>query len=630
LPAHALTAVALAAALFAVPVQAQAPSQAAVSARANAPINTPANASANASANTPAKAQAASPPAAQKSAALPPKAKAAARPVSSKPARATAPKVPVAARNVAVGAAAVAAAPAALLSHGCLDGAHGRWLADELGAAAAGWPVPGLAAKEAAAGPVAPVVPAPPSAAAVAEAARCEAGEKLEPAEPSAAADAAAAQTAPALEGEGLAADSAVPPGAALARMADSGGCVPFASVRLPNQRIESLVLAPAAAPAAAEGSGDALQRRTVFVSRNLPAPLSVAAPRTASPQALRSTTGWREGAELPLATPHARFEVWLPVAELLSGDTGDVPARWVREVSLLVRQMKRQAEVERATWVRLVMSGSDEAARPAAVELVSDRGEALDSALWVERTELPSGFVGARGGDHERLLWQAPVDYQRISRGVGSAIVVTRKRVFAKPLTPGGKPRTVVRSFRTRGQHQGIDYVAPTGTPVVAVAEGTVEHVGPNGGYGNLVVLDHGGGITTYYAHLSAFGAGVQEGAKVERGQEIGLVGSTGRSTGPHLHYEIRKDGKYLDPADPKQTLPNWNLAADDHEAVLTQMLALSLSRPQEFAKATRPEFAKTARSAVPAAGFVPAAALRQAAAAAVSAPALAPATPE
>ncbi|MBL8347432.1 MAG: M23 family metallopeptidase, partial [Rubrivivax sp.] len=131
--------------------------------------------------------------------------------------------------------------------------------------------------------------------------------------------------------------------------------------------------------------------------------------------------------------------------------------------------------------------------------------------------------------------------------------------------------------------------FAAPTGTPVVTVADGTVLHAGRSGGYGNLVVVDHGGGVTTYYAHLSAYGAGVQEGAKVERGQEIGQVGSTGQSTGPHLHYEIRREGRYLDPADPVQSLPTWGLAAEEHQAVLTRLLALSLSREGAFVRATR-----------------------------------------
>ncbi|MBL8343747.1 MAG: M23 family metallopeptidase [Rubrivivax sp.] len=444
----------------------------------------------------------------------------------------------MAAKNVAVGAAAVAAAPTALLAHGCLDTTHGRWLSDELGSAAAEFPVPG----------VLPEVPA------------------------------AAPELPAGIDGG--------PPEATLSlrtsdvTLAPGSPCVPFASVRTPNWRIESLALVPAAAD---PQGGD--QPRAMVVSRKEPGASAV--------------TSWHDLAELPAHGPQARQEVWVSLAGLLAGEAGEVPARWQREVSLLARQMKRQPDTDRAAWVRLVMSGEGESARPAAVEMVDERGAAIDSAIWVDRNELPGGFVSALGGDYERMLWQSPVDYRRISRGVGSATVIVRKRVFAPPKTPGGKPRLVVRSFRSRGQHLGIDFVAPTGTPVVAVSEGTVVHAGTNGGYGNLVVVDHGGGITTYYAHLSGYGVGVQEGARVERGQEIGLVGSTGMSTGPHLHFEIRKEGKYLDPADPKQALPNWSLASQDHEAVLTRLLALSLSRPEEFAKATRTSVLAAAQGA-------------------------------
>jgi murein DD-endopeptidase MepM/ murein hydrolase activator NlpD len=459
------------------------------------------------------------------------------------PAKVAAPKTPVARTNVAVGAAAVAAAPAAYLSHGCLDATHGRWLSDELGpVAVAEWPMP-AAAKVSAVAALADL----PSGfdGALPEATSVQPGGQ-----PAAGASSVAA------------------PAPAAAPAADR--CVPFASVRTPGRRIESLALVPKAlSPAWTEAP------RAVVVSR--------------AESAAQPVTSWHELDELPALRPESHTEVWVTVAAVLAGEASELPTRWQREVTLLVRQMKRQPDADRAAWARLVMSGEGEAARPAAVELVDERGAAVDSAIWVDRTELPGGFVSALGGDYERMLWQSPVDYRRISRGVGSATVIVRKRVFAQPKTPGGKPRLVVRSFRSRGQHLGIDFAAPSGTPVVTVADGTVVHAGTNGGYGNLVVVDHGGGVTTSYAHLSAYGAGVQEGAKVERGQEIGLVGSTGMSTGPHLHFEIRKDGKYLDPADPKQTLPNWSLAPEDHEAVLTRLLTLSLSRPDEFSRAAR-----------------------------------------
>lgn len=94
---------------------------------------------------------------------------------------------------------------------------------------------------------------------------------------------------------------------------------------------------------------------------------------------------------------------------------------------------------------------------------------------------------------------------------------------------------------------HAGIDFRAPTGRAVTATAAGRVINAGRNGGYGNLVEIDHGKGLTTRYAHLSRID--VKVGERVARGQMVGRVGSTGRSTGPHLHYETRVDGAAVNP---------------------------------------------------------------------------------
>lgn len=95
---------------------------------------------------------------------------------------------------------------------------------------------------------------------------------------------------------------------------------------------------------------------------------------------------------------------------------------------------------------------------------------------------------------------------------------------------------------------HPGFDLAAPTGTPVSAAAGGTVTHAGPAGTYGNLVTIKHENGYETRYAHLSH--VDIKEGAKVEAGQLVGEVGTTGYSTGPHLHFEVRHDGQAIDPA--------------------------------------------------------------------------------
>jgi len=97
------------------------------------------------------------------------------------------------------------------------------------------------------------------------------------------------------------------------------------------------------------------------------------------------------------------------------------------------------------------------------------------------------------------------------------------------------------------RGHHPAIDISADKGTPVLATADGTVESAGYNGNYGNLLVVDHGFGIKTKYGHLQGFA--VKQGAAVKRGDVIGYVGATGRTTGAHLHYEILANGQLIDP---------------------------------------------------------------------------------
>ena len=99
----------------------------------------------------------------------------------------------------------------------------------------------------------------------------------------------------------------------------------------------------------------------------------------------------------------------------------------------------------------------------------------------------------------------------------------------------------------RRRAMHSGVDFRAVTGHPIRATGAGRVVKAGPNGGYGRFVEIDHGNGVTTRYAHMHRIA--VRKGERIAAGQKIGTVGSTGRSTGPHLHYEVRKHGKAIDP---------------------------------------------------------------------------------
>ena len=96
---------------------------------------------------------------------------------------------------------------------------------------------------------------------------------------------------------------------------------------------------------------------------------------------------------------------------------------------------------------------------------------------------------------------------------------------------------------------HAGVDFAAPPGTPILAAGAGKVAMAGPNGGYGNYVKLQHTNDVATAYAHMSRIGPGIKPGIAVRQGQVIGFVGSTGMSTGPHLHYEFHRGGKQVNP---------------------------------------------------------------------------------
>lgn len=104
---------------------------------------------------------------------------------------------------------------------------------------------------------------------------------------------------------------------------------------------------------------------------------------------------------------------------------------------------------------------------------------------------------------------------------------------------------------------HRGVDYAAPTGAPVVAISAGTVVSASFDRANGRMVRLRHSSGYQTYYLHLSKFAAGIRAGVRVAQGQEIGYVGSTGLSTGPHLHYGLTKNGAFVNPLDEHSRMP-------------------------------------------------------------------------
>jgi murein DD-endopeptidase MepM/ murein hydrolase activator NlpD len=123
----------------------------------------------------------------------------------------------------------------------------------------------------------------------------------------------------------------------------------------------------------------------------------------------------------------------------------------------------------------------------------------------------------------------------------------VQRSASAAGLMWPVNAPVTSPFGWRWGRMHEGLDLGAAYGTPIVAAAAGTVIYAGWLGGYGNLTVIDHGGGLATAYGHQSQIA--VSSGQQVTQGQVIGNVGSTGHSTGPHLHFEVRVNGQPVDP---------------------------------------------------------------------------------
>lgn len=135
--------------------------------------------------------------------------------------------------------------------------------------------------------------------------------------------------------------------------------------------------------------------------------------------------------------------------------------------------------------------------------------------------------YYGEKGESLRKAFLHAPLNFRRISSGF------TTRRFH--PV------------FRIYRPHLGTDYAAPTGTPVVTVGDGTVIFRGKKGGFGNLVMVRHNGTYTSYYGHLSRFAKGLGVGDKVRQGQLIAYVGSTGISTGPHLHFQMMKNGSMV-----------------------------------------------------------------------------------
>lgn len=157
-----------------------------------------------------------------------------------------------------------------------------------------------------------------------------------------------------------------------------------------------------------------------------------------------------------------------------------------------------------------------------------NNAGKLYQSVWFDEGANDHGGYYSFDGKSLKKAFLKSPIAFTRISSG------------FSMRLHP---------VFGQWKQHKGVDFAAPSGTPIRAAADGVVEFEGQQTGYGNVVVVKHWANYSTAYAHMSRFAAGVHKGSKVSQGDLIGYVGSTGWATGPHLHYEFRIGNEPRDP---------------------------------------------------------------------------------
>lgn len=240
--------------------------------------------------------------------------------------------------------------------------------------------------------------------------------------------------------------------------------------------------------------------------------------------------------------------------------------ARVIEQRQQLLATMMSGGEVDPASLPKT----SEVAPLPAAVAAPLDRAanklaaeETAAAAQLDARYKLATRELRKLGLTPQRLAVGGPFEPATKTDPTFKALFNSWKRldslqdgVIAVPSDKPVRTASFTSSFGVRSDpfgrgaamHAGIDLAGPLGTPIYATADGTVSEAGwHNGGYGNLIKIDHGRGIETRYAHLQSMS--VRAGERIRRGQVIGRMGSTGRSTGSHLHYEVRIDGRAVNP---------------------------------------------------------------------------------
>jgi murein DD-endopeptidase MepM/ murein hydrolase activator NlpD len=193
------------------------------------------------------------------------------------------------------------------------------------------------------------------------------------------------------------------------------------------------------------------------------------------------------------------------------------------------------------------------------------NQGKSFRAARFRDETGR-AGYFTPEGRSVRKAFIRAPLNFTRISSNFNPS-----------------RRHPVLNTIRA---HRGVDYAAPSGTPIRAAGDGKVLFRGVQGGYGNTIVLQHGGNITTLYGHLSRF-ASARAGARVRQGDVIGYVGKTGLATGPHLHYEYRISGVHRNPR--TVALPPADPVPPEHQSAFTSSTE-SLWRQLDDYRASEP----------------------------------------
>ncbi|WP_417559207.1 peptidoglycan DD-metalloendopeptidase family protein [Marinomonas sp.] len=238
------------------------------------------------------------------------------------------------------------------------------------------------------------------------------------------------------------------------------------------------------------------------------------------------------------------------------------------------VVQAYKEAEINNSLFVDGLRSGIDQ---PLLIELANIFGWDIDFALDIRKGDSLSILYEEKYLDGEKIGHGNIIAAQFINNGRTYQAIRYQTEKGANYYTPDGlamrkafirtpvdftrisskfNPNRLHPIFKTSRPHRGVDYAAASGTPVKAAGDGKISFAGKQNGYGNVVIIDHGKGYQTLYAHLKGFSKGTKRGARVQQGNIIAYVGQTGWATGPHLHYEFRINGTHKNPVTVK--LPN------------------------------------------------------------------------